>query len=69
METNKDIKQYDFTGLNNFFNTFMTPEQLMGELVELAFSYSEGVDEHNVDEFKNNMGTIYVIYDVLRNVK
>lgn len=62
-------KQYDLTPINELFNNFITPEQLREELVELAFDYASKVEDGESKLFKSNMGTIYVVYDVLRNVK
>lgn len=69
METNKDIKQYDFTKLNEFFNHFITPEQLREELVELAFDYASKVEDGESELFKSNISTIYIIYSELKNLK
>lgn len=64
----KENKQYDFTSLNKFFNKMETPKQLVEELTQLAFNYAMLVDEDNVESFKDDISTIYVLRDALMDI-
>lgn len=64
----KENKQYDFTSLNKFFNEMETPKQLVEELTQLAFNYAMLVDESNVESFKDDISTIYVLRDALMDI-
>ena len=67
-DVEKENKQYDFTSLNKFFNEMETPKQLVEELTQLAFNYAMLVDEDNVESFKDDISTIYVLRDALMDI-
>lgn len=67
METNIK-KQYDISAIEDLFKSSITPEQLREELIELAFDYAQSVEDC-ADLFKRNMGTIYILYKTLQDVK
>ena len=45
-----------------------TPKQLVEELTQLAFNYAMLVDEDNVESFKDDISTIYVLRDALMDI-
>lgn len=63
-----DIR-YDFSSLNEFLNTFETPSDILDDLAELALNYASMVNECNLETFKNDIGTIYVIYQEFKKLK
>lgn len=67
METRK--MSYDLTGLKKFFEEFESPEELMDDIVNLAFNYADKVKCEDVEVFKQNMGTLYVLYDQLSQIR
>ncbi|RYT78642.1 hypothetical protein EAJ04_25155 [Bacteroides faecis] len=62
-------KQYDLSELNKFFNEVGTPKQIASELVNLLFNYASCVDEDNLELFKADVGTIYVLYNELTKLE
>ena len=62
-------KQYDVSAMGEFFRDIITPEELRKELVDLAFDYAQYVEEGATDLFKCHMGTLYVLYKALEDVK
>lgn len=62
-------KQYDFSSLNVFFNDMEKPQELANDLVELAFNYAMLLDDYSVDLFKNDMSTIYLIWQEVNKIK
>ena len=72
MKVNSPImpeRKFDFSSLNEFFNSFMTPKELSNDLVRLMFNYALSFDEDNASEFKNDVSTIYVLYHAIENIK
>lgn len=67
METKS--KKYDLTKLSEFFEEFESPAELMDDIVKLAFNYADKVSCEETELFKQNMGTLYVIYDQLSQIK
>lgn len=67
METRK--MSYDLTGLKKFFEEFESPAELMDDIVKLAFNYADKVNCEETELFKQNMGTLYVLYDQLSQIK
>lgn len=68
MET-KGMIQYDFSSLNEFFNEFETPDELMNDLIDIAFRYSMCYNDEWHELFNNNMSTLYLIYNELSKIK
>lgn len=66
METNK---QYDFSSLNTFFNEAQTPQQLADDLVVLAFNYAILLDDYSAEPFRNDMSTLYLVWQELKKIK
>ena len=62
-------KQYDLSGFNQLFNESLSPRELADELVQLLFNYALCVDEDNVELFKNDVSTIYIIHQELINIE
>lgn len=62
-------KQYDLSELNKFFNEVGIPKQIASELVNLLFNYASCVDEDNLEVFKADVGTIYVLYNELTKIE
>lgn len=67
METKS--KKYDLTKLSEFFEEFESPAELMDDIVKLAFNYADKVNCEETELFKQNMGTLYVLYDQLSQIK
>lgn len=65
----KTDKKYDFSKLNDFFNRSMSPEEVLKELVRLMFNYAISFDESNVENFKNDACTIYMLYNNVSSIK
>ena len=66
IRTNKT--NYDFTELEKFFEEFESPQELMDDIVKLAFNYADKVNDEETELFKQNMGTLYVLYDQLSQI-
>ncbi len=66
IRTNKT--NYDFTKLEKFFEEFESPAELMDDIVKLAFNYADKVNDEETELFKQNMGTLYVLYDQLSQI-
>lgn len=62
-------KQYDLSAIDELFKHSITPEELRGELIELVFDYAQCVEEGATDLFKCHIGTLYVLYKALEDVK
>lgn len=62
-------KKYDLSAIDELFKHSITPEELRGELIELVFDYAQYVGEGATDLFKCHMGTLYVLYKALEDVK
>ena len=45
-----------------------SPEELMDDIVKLAFNYADKVNCEETELFKQNMGTLYVLYDQLSQI-
>lgn len=67
IRTNKT--NYDLTELKKFFEEFESPEELMDDIVKLAFNYADKVKCEDVEVFKQDMGTLYVLYDQLSQIR
>lgn len=71
MDTNTkstDKKKYDLSAIDELFKDCITPEELREELIEIAFDYVQCVDDGNIDLFKSNMSTLYVLCSTLKDV-
>lgn len=62
-------KQYDLSAIDELFKHSITPEELRGELIELVSDYAQYVEEGATDLFKCHIGTLYVLYKALEDVK
>lgn len=60
---------YDMTALDEFFSGFEKPDELMKDIVNLAFRYALAFDENDVESFKDDMSTLYMIHDLLSQTK
>lgn len=71
METNIRTakKQYDLSAIGELFKDCITPEQLREELIELVFDYAQSVEDGATDLFKSHMSTLYVLCNILQDVK
>lgn len=61
--------QYDFTSMNDFFNNFTTPDEMMMDLAEVVMNYAISHDPNNTDSFKRDIGTVYVLYQEIKKLK
>lgn len=62
-------KKYDLSAIDELFKDCISPEELREELIELVFDYAQYVEEGATDLFKCHMGTLYVLYKALEDVK
>lgn len=62
------MKEYDFTSLNDFFNEFMPPKELAGQLVQILFNYASCVNEETLECFKNDVDTINLLYQEITKI-
>lgn len=60
--------QYDFSSLNSFLNTFESASQIVEDLAELAMNYASMVNESQIENMKNDIGTIYVIFQEFKKL-
>ena len=66
------MKQYDFSSLNKFLNTTVTPDEICEDLIALVFNYVRCVDDVCIDDFKSDIATIKQVlseFKVLANQK
>lgn len=63
-----ETKKYDFTSMNRFFNEWYTPLELLDAVTDLAVNYALSVDEEKLDRFKQDMGTISLFIDEIRDL-
>ena len=61
--------QYDFTSMNDFFNFFMTPSQLLDDLTEMAFNYALSHDENQTSVFKHDIDTMYMLIQEIKKLR
>ena len=61
--------QYDFTSLNDFFNKFETPDEIMMDLAELVMNYAISHDSNHTDSFKRDVDTVYILYQEIKKLK
>lgn len=60
----KNIKNYDLSPLNDFFNISSTPLQLDNKLTELMYNYASCVEK--ADEcFRRDVSTLYCLHEIL----
>lgn len=55
-------KKYDFTSFNYFLNNIAFPNEVCDNLIDLAFSHTDALDDSRTDEFKDGMNTIRMLY-------
>lgn len=61
--------QYDFTELNRFFNEEYSPEALKKDIIALVFNYIDNIQNADWRVVKNDIGTLYLLYTQLSNIK
>ncbi len=61
--------QYDFTSMNEFFNFFMTPSQLLDDLTEMVLNYALVHDENQTAVFKHDIDTLYVLIQEIKHLR
>lgn len=61
--------QYDFTSMNEFFNFFMTPSQLLDDLTEMVLNYTLVHDENQTAVFKHDIDTLYVLIQEIKHLR
>ena len=60
----KNIKNYDLSPLNDFFNISSTPLELDNKLTELMYNYASCVN--SADEcFRRDVSTLYCLHEIL----
>lgn len=60
---------YDLSEFDEFLCQFETPQQLCDELVELLFNYALSIEDDNVELFRNDVGTIQMLYSEIKKIK
>lgn len=65
----RTIKQYDFSGFNRLLNEFESPRQLADDIVQLLFNYASLVDEDSLGQFREDVGTLFLIHNELINIE
>lgn len=68
-ERRSSMKQYDFTSFNEMLNNFITPEELAKNIVQLLFNYASIVDEESLGQFKDDVGTLYIIHEGITKIR
>lgn len=61
--------QYDLSDFGKFLNQVAKPEELCESLIDLLFNYSMTMDEERAEIFKNDVGTIYLLYSEFKRIK
>lgn len=61
--------QYDLSGINELLNRKIAPEDLAEKLVQLLFDYSLCVEDGMLDDFKDDVWTIYMLHKEITKVK
>nr|DAE01184.1 MAG TPA: hypothetical protein [Siphoviridae sp. ctZE52] len=51
------------------FPRSLPPEELCEALIDLLFNYSMTVNEERSETFKDDVGTIYLLYSELRKLR
>nr|DAT68578.1 MAG TPA: histidine phosphotransfer protein 2 from signaling, helical fold, signaling [Caudoviricetes sp.] len=64
-----DKIHFDLSGLDDFFSKVITPDELCESLIDLLFNYSMTMNEERSETFKDDVGTIYLLYSELRKLK
>lgn len=65
----KPASKYDLSSLDEFFSEFVDPESLCNCLVDLLFNYADVIDNEHAEIFKDDAGTIYLLYNELKKIK
>lgn len=61
--------QYDLSDFDKFLSMVITPEELCESLIDLLFNYSMTMDDERAEIFKNDVGTIYLLYIEFKKIK
>ena len=61
--------QYDFTSMNDFFNNFTTPDDMLMDLAELVMNYALCHDENQPSTFKHDIDSLYVLFQEIRHLR
>lgn len=64
-----DKIHFDLSGLDDLFSKVITPDELCESLIDLLFNYSMTMNEERSETFKDDVGTIYLLYSELRKLK
>lgn len=65
----KEKIRYDFTELNRFFNEEYSPEAMKEEIIKVVFNYGCNVRHVDWKDLNDDMGTLYLLYTQLSNIK
>lgn len=61
--------QYDFTAMNNFFNDFTTPDEMLIDLAELVMNYALCHDENQSSIFKHDIDSLYILFQEIKHLR
>lgn len=61
--------QYDFTELNRFFNEEYPLERMKEYIISLVFNYINNIQDADWRVVKDDIGTLYLLYTQLSNIK
>lgn len=61
--------QYDFTSMNEFFNNFITPDDMLIELAELVMNYVLCHDENQSSILKHDVDSLYVLFQEIKHLR
>lgn len=61
--------QYDLTDFGKFLNQVVNPEEMCESLIDLLFNYAMTMDGERAEIFKDDVGTIYLLYMEFKRIK
>lgn len=56
-------KVYNYAGLNEFFNTAATPQEIKERLYEIAINYAKTCDDYSLGDMKKDISFLQWIAD------
>lgn len=65
----RTIKQYDLSGFNKLLNDYESPRKLADDIVQLLFNYASVVNESTLVQFREDVGTLFLIHNELINIE
>lgn len=64
-----DNIHFDLSEFDKFLSIVITPEEMCESLIDLLFNYAMTMDGERAEIFKDDVGTIYLLYMEFKKLK